>query len=240
MERIKKIGMLTRVSSPKKEYECDICKDIGWVEKVNGFAPCKCQEVKKYREILENSGISQVFLKKTFDNYIVKTETQRKAKDKALQYVKEFENKRDTENNSIAFLKKVGAGKTHLSIAIANKLMGQGIGVRYMPYREIIIALKQNILDEEYYQKEINKYKNAPVLLIDDLYKGKITEADINIIYEIVNYRYLKSLPMIISCEYDTDKLLDFDEAIGSRIIEMSKGNIIQFDEKEKNYRLQK
>jgi DNA replication protein DnaC len=92
--------------------------------------------------------------------------------------------------------------------------------------------------DEAYYQNEMHKYKECPVLLIDDLYKGKTTESDINLVYEIINHRYLKGIPIILSCEYDMDKLLEFDEAIGSRIAEMCKGRIIEFIGIELNDRL--
>jgi len=177
-------------------------------------------------------------LKKTFHNYIPKNQTQREAKDMAQEYAKNFQQIRNERNNSIAFLKQVGSGKTHLSIAISNKLMEQGVGVRYMQYREAITHLKQNIVDEEFYQREMSKYKNAPVLLMDDLYKGKTTESDINLVYEIINHRYLKGMPIILSCEYDMDKLLEFDEAIGSRIAEMCKGRIVEFIGTELNDRL--
>lgn len=236
MERVN--GILAKSSSLRVQYDCDICQDVGWVEVSDGYKPCKCQETKRYKEILFKSGISEVFLKKNFDNYVPRNKSQEKAKKTAMQYVKDFRKVKNQRNNSIAFLAQVGAGKTHLSIAVSNKLMESGIGVLYMPYREVVTALKQNMIDEEYYQREIGRYKNAPVLLIDDLFKGRITESDINIMYEIINFRYLKAKPIILSCEYRVDKLLDFDEAIGSRIIEMCKGRITEFQGKELNYRL--
>jgi DNA replication protein DnaC len=156
----------------------------------------------------------------------------------AIRYVKEFDNLKDAKNNSIAFLGQVGSGKTHLSIAIANELMKKNIGVLYMQYREAIIQLKQCIMDEENYNREIDKYKNATVLLIDDLYKGKTTDSDRNIMFEIINYRYLKSSPIIVSSELTVDAIIDIDEAIGSRIVEMCKGHIFEFSGQELNYRL--
>jgi DNA replication protein DnaC len=107
-----------------------------------------------------------------------------------------------------------------------------------MSYREQILKLKQNILDEEYYEDCTRKFKTAPVLIIDDLYKGKLTESDINITFEIINYRYMKNLPMIISSEFTIEKLLYFDEGIGSRILEMCKNFIVEIQGKENNYRL--
>ena len=82
------------------------------------------------------------------------------------------------------------------------------------------------------------RLKNARVLFIDDLLKGKVTDSDINIMYEIINYRYLQRKAVIISTEKTIEQLLEFDEAVGSRLIEMSKGYIITFDNSVPNYRL--
>lgn len=167
-----------------------------------------------------------------------------------MDYVKKFDSIKNLRNNSIAFLGQVGAGKTHLSIAIANEFMKRNIGVRYMQYREDITRIKQVAMDEESYAKEINKYKNATVLLIDDLYKNAthrtragyevLNDADKRAIFEIVNYRYFKNAPMIISSEYLINDIIDFDEGIGTRITEMCKGHIIEFQGQELNYRLHK
>ena len=51
---------------------------------------------------------------------------------------------------------------------------------------------------------------------------------------------YLNSynLPVIISTERTLDAIVNFDEAIGSRLIEMCRGNIIVFAGEKLNYRL--
>jgi DNA replication protein DnaC len=247
-DRVNRILATTKANgSPQKiiEYNCPICKDAEWIISPSGTAasPCKCQESKRYKAIMDNSGISDVFLKMTFLNYIPKDKAQDIAKKKAMEYARDFEKIRSTRQNSIMFCKQVGSGKTHLSIAICNELMNQFVGIRYMPYKEVINYLKQIKTDEESYQREVYSYKNAPVLMIDDLFKlserkGQVNEADLDIIYEIVNARYIKSMPMIISTEYDTDKLLETDQATGSRIIEMCKGRIVEFEGIQLNDRL--
>jgi DNA replication protein DnaC len=60
----------------------------------------------------------------------------------------------------------VGSGKTHLSLAIANKLMDDGFGVLYMSYRDVITRTKQNVMNGENYERIVNRYKNAKVLFI--------------------------------------------------------------------------
>jgi len=136
------------------------------------------------------------------------------------------------------FMGQVGSGKTHLSLAIANELMDGGVGVVYMPFRDVIIKVKQNIMDDVYYHRVMNRYKNARVLLIDDLFKGSISKSDVNIVFEIINHRYFNNLPLIVSTEKSFDELIEIDEAVGSRIIEMCKGYLVQMKGKKLNYRI--
>lgn len=248
-------GTLTTSSQEYEDqhYECELCKDTEWIDIKDEFGlyssskPCKCREVKLYKRILEGCGIADDFLSKSFDNYKIfnkQTETMYKV---AKEYADTFHLIKDTKNNSLALLGQVGAGKSHLTIAVANELMKKNIGVRYFQYREDITRIKQCITDEENYSKEMNKWKNASVLLVDDLFKRAtiksqygehLNDSDSRIIFEIINHRYFNKLPTIISSEHGGMKLLELDEAIGSRIIEMCKGHTIEVAGRENNYRL--
>ena len=124
-------------------------------------------------------------------------------------------------------------------MAICNKLLNEyKTPVLYMPYRETILRIKQSVSDEINYNNAIERYKKTPVLMIDDLLKGKNTEADTNILFEIINYRYLNNLPMIVSTEKTLNQLLDFDEGVMSRLIEMANGYTVEIKGQEYNYRL--
>jgi DNA replication protein DnaC len=205
----------------------------------NIATPCECRELRLSENILKSSGINEEFRKKTFDNFDYSVELQlTEAFSKAKNYYKNFNNIKDTRRNSIMFLGQVGSGKTHLCTAIANKLMANAVGVIYMPYRDTITRLKQSILDEENYNRELSRYKVAKVLLIDDLFKGNITKSDINIMFELINYRYLKNKPIIVSSEKLIEDLINIDEAIGSRIIEMSKDYLVEIKGKKLNFRI--
>lgn len=241
-------------------FECEKCKDTGWIEAnkmirdgkevdLKGarlqsiMKPCECVEVKRCKKILENSGIAEAFQSKTIRDYIPKSEQQATTKSMCIEYIKSFKEIKQSTENSIALLGQPGAGKTHLLIAIGNALLKSGIGVIYAEYPSMVTQLKQTIRHEEEFQREINKYKNAPVLILDDMYKnmlrnGKINESDLNIMFNIINYRYLKKAPVLISSEYKLKDLIYFDEAIGSRIGEMAKGRIIEFEGKELNHRM--
>ena len=223
----------------ENSYKCHKCRDLTFIIKGSDAYPCECRAIRQCEDILNKSGIGVEFRKKRFDNFeFDKSIATVKGYKNATGYVGSFLENENTRNNSIMFLGQVGSGKTHLSIAIANELMDSGISVIYMGYRDVITRVKQNMMDSEYYHKVMNRYKNARVLLIDDLFKGKVTDSDINIMFELVNHRYFNNLPVIVSSECVVEKLLDIDEALGSRLIEMSRANVVEMKGRELNYRI--
>ncbi len=228
----------------KNLYNCRICKDTGYIiipqeHSQPIMRPCKCREMDKVKKLWKSSGINSENLDKTFKNFEVWNDMSRNMKDTATNYYLRYDSIKNSRRNSILLCGNPGSGKTHIALALANSfLKKKELKVIYMPYRDVVTGLKQNILDKEYYKKMLSKYQSCDVLLIDDLYKGKVTETDINIMFEIVNHRYLNHLPLIVSTEFTVEKLLSFDEAIGSRIYEMSKDFIVEIEGIENNYRL--
>ncbi len=226
------------------EYECPICKDegvISWEDEQGYFysKPCSCTKVKAAKARLKKSGLSPDSQEKSFDSFLTNgNPVLTDAKKTVMKYAEDFQKLKDSRHNSLLLCGQSGAGKTHLGAACSIRIMEQGTPVIYMGYREEMIALKSQILDHETYSRQIDRFKKAEVLFIDDFLKGKITEADLNALYEIINYRYNHHLPVIISTEKNLDNLLKFDEAVGSRLIEMGRGHIIELEGKELNYRL--
>ncbi len=219
-------------------YKCPKCKDTYWIVEGNNCKRCECFELDEAEKMFYKSGIKDDSY--TFTNFQEWNDSSRKLKLVALEYYKNFDKIKGERQNSIAFLGQVGSGKTHLTVALGlNILKSKRMSVVYFNYREVITELKQNMLDEEFYKKQLNKYQNAKVLLIDDLLKGKTSDSDKNIMFELINYRYINHLPIIVSSEYDVNALLNFDEAIGSRIYEMCKSYIVEVKKDvSNNYRL--
>lgn len=57
--------------------------------------------------------------------------------------------------------------------------------------------------------------------------KGGTGDADKRLAFELLNSRYNSRRPTLVSSELSIDTVLDWDEAIGSRIYERAKGYVI-------------
>lgn len=221
-------------------YRCPVCKDTGWVLKTNEkglvFATsCDCRKRDKSLVEWKHSGINPLNNNMTFSNFQEWNESSKNAKDTAMAYYTRFENIKSNRQNSIIFCGQPGSGKTHLAVALAVNFIKKNKKVVYFQYRDVITKIKHNMLDAEYYERSVSRLKTCEILLIDDLFKGRVNDSDINIMFEIINYRYLNFLPVIVNSEFLIDKLLSFDEAIGSRIYEMCKDYVVQIKQDRKN-----
>ena len=154
MERVQK---LMKESTVKDNYNCPKCRDLGYTFEMgkdnNEIAvPCQCLSKKRAVENLKKCGLSDVFKKKTFESYKTLTTSQIAAKHKSLKYCKgDFQNKK-----SIILSGRCGTGKTHLGIAIMLNLIEQGVNCRYVEYNNMIISLKQSVMDELNHLKEMD------------------------------------------------------------------------------------
>lgn len=193
------------------------------------------------KSLFNSSQITPSFQKKCFRNFKYEDRPQiiQDAYHCALAYYQNFYEIKNTEQNSIALLGEPGSGKTHLLMSVANNLIKKGIPVLYFPWVEGFNELKDdfNLLNEK-----IKHLSGAPVLFIDDLFKGgdKPTTFELKQLYALINYRYLNNLPFLISCELTIDEINRIDKAIGSRIYERCKDYlvILKDDQEQLNYRL--
>ncbi|MDO7788804.1 ATP-binding protein [Desulforamulus aquiferis] len=227
-------------------YKCDKCQDRGIVFiSDNLVETCPCQQQRKLERLIKSSQITPAFRAKSFTNFKFEGKPQiiwamyQCAKD----YADSFNELQHLENNWLVFLGEPGCGKTHLSMAVANNLLAKPIPVLYFPHVEGIKELLKNFQQksEDSINQKVEKMKTVPVLIWDDLFKGREKPSDwvMELVFEVINYRYLNLLPTIINSERLGDKLLELDKALGSRILERGKGHTIIVEGQEYNFRLQ-
>lgn len=225
------------------ETSCPICKGKGMIARIDeqgNFATryCECMKRKISLERMERSGLSKVFDEYSLDTYDAREEWQRNILAGAKRYIAESK-----PGDWFYVGGQVGSGKTHICTGIIRECIDKGMNAVYMMWRGDGTKLKTNITDNDFYEREIYKYKNCDLLYIDDFFKtdkgASPTVGDINLAFEIINYRYINRLRTIFSSERDMKNLLLIDEAVGSRIWERSRDFCFIIGAgKNKNYRL--
>ena len=226
------IGAAARVESfNRREGDfrfgpCDKCRGRGEVARLQGgeFTVGQCECAIRFRSLAraKQAGFGGVYDRYTLDNYRTDTDWQRHLKAKAEEFL-------DGRAGWFFLCGQSGSGKSHLTCAIARELLEAGKKVRYMRWRQDAPQLKALVNEREEYGRRMKELTGCNVLVIDDLFKGKVTEADINLAFEIIDARYNDPKRMtVISSERDMPELLAIDEAVGSRIAERSKGFALQ------------
>lgn len=201
-------------------YDCANCKNRGHiaviVEGYEAMRECSCMEIRRSLQRIAKSGLSGSIHECTFDSYVVREEWQRRIKTLAERFT-------ESEDATWFYIGgQVGCGKTHICTAIVGKLLNAGKAAHYMLWRDESVRLKAIVNNDEEYEKVITPLKSIEILYIDDFFKGERgkppTTADINLAFELLNYRYNnRNLITIISSERSVEELVDVDEAVGSR-----------------------
>ena len=226
---------------------CEQC-DRGWIRHTEGdysyAKKCDCLIAKETVHRFRRSGLGEALESCTFDSYKAEEPWQKAMKDTALRYTNHLKGK----GEEWMFLGgTVGSGKSHLCTAVCGELMRSGRNVKYMQWVSESRRLKALVTDEEAFDDAIEKYRESDILYIDDLLKQqhqfggipKPTDADIRVVFEIINDRYNRRKPTIISSEWTLTKdLMDADPGAFSRIYERAKGFMCELTGADKNYRL--
>lgn len=207
------------------ELDCPKCRNKGWVAYNDGdsiaYEKCDCMSHRAALKRIRKSGLSALLEDYRLDNYETPEPWQESALAKARQY---------TENPGAHWLYifgSPGTGKSHLCTGICGALLETGQGVRYMLWRDESRDLKAIVNDSAAYNTVMYDLKSADILYIDDFLKGGTGDADKRLAFELLNSRYNSRRPTLISSELSINNVLDWDEAIGSRIYERAKGYVI-------------
>lgn len=233
-----RVDLYNSMQGKLEGYDCPECLNRGYIAKISNeheiMSECKCMKIRSTLNRIKQSGLENQLKACTFKNFQTDSEWQRRMKTAAIEFIR---------SNSIGFFigGQSGCGKTHICTAMIGNFIKQGLSARYFVWREDSTILKAMVNDREYTDR-MNEFKTADVLYIDDLFKQKdVKDADIKLAFELIDYRSRQRLKTIISTEMDEDTLVDCDQGLAGRILQMSRGfrMLIPYD-RTKNYRLRK
>jgi len=109
-----------------------------------------------------------------------------------------------------------GCGKTHLAAAIANECVGLGVPTLFLTVPDLLDTLRYAFSDEDVtYEERFEQIRSAPLLILDDFGTHNATEWAREKLFQILNYRYINRLPLVITSNLALEQI---DGRMRSRI----------------------
>lgn len=198
------------------KYVCGKCCDTGFV----GMTECICRKRELVLAGYENSGIGNLLKTQTFDNFTLDRcdESVRTAYAVLRHYAESF---RGDGDDNLLLVGGTGLGKTHLSSAVAGKVIERGYDVRYDTALKLISAFdaRQFRRGREYDEDPTERYFECDLLMIDDLGTEVVTPYTSAWMYEIINDRMTRGKATIINTNLTgKDIRRRYDARITSRL----------------------
>ncbi len=208
-------------------YTCPVCNDTGVVG--NHYCDCFKRLVKSLQT--ENLNAVSPAGDSTFDNFnlayyqgVTDPETGVDAYSRMGQivsYCEAYAEDFGLSSPSLILYGNTGLGKTHLSLAIANKAIEKGFNVLYGSAHNLLSEIeKEHFGRLKTDDSPEDNVLNADLLILDDLGAEFSTSFTVSMVYNIINTRILKGLPTIISTNLWYDEISDkYGNRVYSRII---------------------
>jgi DNA replication protein DnaC len=109
-----------------------------------------------------------------------------------------------------------GCGKTHLAAAIANFAIEVGVPTLFVTVPDLLDLLRFAYQDPDVtFEQRFEDIRQSALLILDDFGTQNATPWAQEKLFQIVNYRYINHLPLVVTCNMD---IRDIDERIRSRL----------------------
>ncbi|MBE6590202.1 MAG: hypothetical protein E7643_08485 [Ruminococcaceae bacterium] len=213
-------------TSPR--YECEKCRDTGYCD----IKMCECMRRALVEAGMESSGLAALMKKQSFENFSLDYYRGSPNEYRSMSenyrylfhYAESFAIKEDAPApQSILMLGGTGLGKTHLSTAIARKVLERGYDVYYnsavgmisdFEYRRFGNGLASDVTDDT------ARYIDCDLLIIDDLGTEVVNQFTLSCLYYVVNTRLNLQKPMIINTNLSPAELRkNYSDRISSRLM---------------------
>lgn len=204
-------------------YECEKCGDTGYVD----TKMCDCMKKAIIMASYESSGIARLMQTQTFDSFSLDY-YRKKAEDyekmtHVYDVMKNFaENFSAKDGTSLALFGGTGLGKTHLSTAVAKRVIDKGFDVLYVSAVGMIADFEKERFGNGYSETEVEglgRYYDCDLLILDDLGTEVTNQFTVSVIHNVINTRLAKQKSTIISTNLTPSELrTKYWDRIASRI----------------------
>ena len=206
------------------KYECEKCGDTGTIDN----SMCSCMRKKLVEAGIKSSGMSDLIKKQSFENfsldYYKQSPENYRRMSAILDVMKKYaETFSPSTSGNIAMFGSTGLGKTHLSSAVAAKVIENGNDVYYTSATNMFADFEEKRFGSSTSYDvtgDISQYFTCDLLIIDDLGAEMINQFTVSCLYNVINTRINRKKPTMLSTNLSQDEFKKkYWDRISSRVM---------------------
>lgn len=182
-------------------YECTLCGDTGFID----TQMCSCMKRALILAGYESSGIANLLREQTFDSFSLDFYRQNPQVFRLMQH--NFETLRafaegfsDKKSENFLLIGGTGRGKTHLSSAVAGRVIERGFDAYYISAVNLFRGFEKLQFGKGGGDSDdMSRCFEADLLIIDDLGTELTNQFTVSVLYDIVDTRINARKSTIIS-----------------------------------------
>ncbi|MBQ8344822.1 MAG: ATP-binding protein [Clostridia bacterium] len=201
-------------------YECPRCGDSGYVD----GSMCDCMKQALALEGYACSGLGGLIGEQRFDNFSL-SYYEGAAKERMQRNVKHLQGfadgfDRHTYRNYL-LMGSTGLGKTHLSTAVAERVIRRGYDAFYVTAVGMLNDFESKRFGSDADRgRDLSRYYEADLLIVDDLGTELVNQFTLSCLYDVLNTRINNRRSTIINTNLPTKELeAKYNERITSRLV---------------------
>ena len=171
------------------------------------------EDMKKIQKLRIASLMDEKFTSSTFDQFKATKHNERNLK-MCRRYAEKFDTMIE-KNQGLIFWGDVGTGKSFAAACIANYLLERKVPVIMTSFVKLLEVI-QSGKDQE--PEILSRFNYAKLVIFDDLGAERSTDYALEKVYNIIDSRYRKKLPMILTTNLTIDEMKQEDDIRYSRI----------------------
>ena len=211
---------MTSTSYPG-DPKCKICGGVGYLRQdlpvdhpdFGKVQICSCREgqiKKQARDDLYKMSNLDELTHLTFENFQsrgqiglgpAQADSLERAYNHAQQYASKLEGWLLLQGN-------YGCGKTHLAAAVANFVVDLGVPTLFLTVPDLLDSLRFSYNNpESTFEERFEDIRRSPLLIMDDFGTENATAWAQEKLFQILNYRYINNLPLLITTNLSLNQL---------------------------------
>jgi DNA replication protein DnaC len=196
------------VQTSETDSTCSLCDGTGWMlaeeDGVEVVRRCECAEGRMRERLLEQAGIPARYRHCTLETFeLWNPEDPTLAK--TLRAVQEFVDTFPSGEKGLLLMGSVGTGKTHLAVAAMQQIMREKtppVRGRFADFTALVLEIQMTFDGSGSSREILRPLIEADLLVLDELGAGKTTPWVMDLLYYLVNTRYLEDRTTIFTTNF--------------------------------------